>query len=93
MTRATAGFVEFALASREAAFPAKARAMAIDAITDLLGCMVAGAGEHLASMLDALVFDVPADLAHRSRSQADTLHLKTARSTTAHSHTPSTTTM
>ena len=61
MTRATAGFVEFALASREAAFPAKARAMAIDATTDLLGCMVAGAGEHLASMLDALVFDVPAD--------------------------------
>ena len=61
MTRATAGFVEFALASRRTEFPADARAMAVDAITDLLGCMVAGAGEPLARMLAGVVFDAPED--------------------------------
>ena len=61
MTRATAGFVEFALASRRTEFPADARAMAVDAITDLLGCMVAGAGETLAPMLAGIMFDAPED--------------------------------
>ena len=61
VTRATAGFVEFALASRRTEFPADARAMAVDAITDLLGCMVAGAGEPLAPMLAGIMFDAPED--------------------------------
>lgn len=33
--------------------------MATDAITDLLGCMIAGAGEPLADMLRGIVFDAP----------------------------------
>jgi len=35
--------------------------MAVDAITDLLGCMIAGAGEPLAKMLDTIVFDISSD--------------------------------
>jgi len=57
MTHATAAFVEFAEQSRDAAFPARAREMAIDAITDCLGCMVAGAGEPVADMLGRIVGD------------------------------------
>ena len=58
---ATKMFVEFALDSRDRAFPERARSMAVDAITDLLGCMVAGAGEPLAEMLSRIVFDAPAE--------------------------------
>ena len=59
MIGATKGFVEFALRNTAVLFPAKARAMATDAITDLLGCMIAGSGEPLAKMLGGIVFDVP----------------------------------
>jgi 2-methylcitrate dehydratase PrpD len=59
MIGATKGFVEFALCSDATPFPEKARAMATDAITDLLGCMIAGSGEPLAKMLGGIVFDVP----------------------------------
>ena len=52
---ATEAFVDFAIRSRENTFPEKARAMAVDAITDLLGCMIAGAGEPLADMLSRIV--------------------------------------
>jgi 2-methylcitrate dehydratase PrpD len=61
MIGATKGFVEFALYSHAAPFPQKARAMATDAITDLLGCMIAGCNEPLARMLSEIVFDVPTD--------------------------------
>ena len=61
MIGATKGFVEFALYSHAAPFPQKARAMATDAITDLLGCMIAGGNEPLARMLSEIVFDVPTD--------------------------------
>lgn len=54
---ATASFVEFALRSRDGEFPERARAMAVDAITDCLGCMVAGAGEPVAGMLGRIVGD------------------------------------
>ena len=57
--RATNNFVQFALDSRPASFPEKARTMATDAITDLLGCMIAGGGEPLSEMLGEIVFDVP----------------------------------
>ena len=57
---ATEAFVDFAIRSRENTFPEKARAMAVDAITDLLGCMIAGAGEPLADMLSRIVYDAPA---------------------------------
>lgn len=57
MTRATQNFVSFALQSRNGDFPARARAMAVDAITDCLGCMVAGAGEPVAGMLGNVVAD------------------------------------
>ena len=57
---ATEAFVDFAIRSRETTFPEKARAMAVDAITDLLGCMIAGAGEPLADMLSRIVYDAPA---------------------------------
>ena len=52
---ATARFVEFALRSRDGEFPERARVMAVDAITDCLGCMVAGAGEPVAEMLGRIV--------------------------------------
>ena len=57
MNGATHDFVALALAHREAAFPERARSMAIDAITDLLGCMIAGAGEPVAGMLGRIVAD------------------------------------
>ncbi len=57
MTDATRGFVDFALQSRGMGFPERARAMAIDAITDLLGCMIAGAGEPIAAKLNNIVGD------------------------------------
>lgn len=59
MTGATDRFVQFAIASRETTFPQKARSMAVDAITDLIGCMIAGAGEPLAGMLGRIVHDAP----------------------------------
>lgn len=57
MTGATEAFVAFALSRRGTNFPEKARAMAVDAITDCLGCMVAGAGEPVAGMLGRIVGD------------------------------------
>jgi 2-methylcitrate dehydratase PrpD len=57
MTKATSGFVDFALRSRVGEFPALARTMAVDAVTDCLGCMVAGAGEPIASKMGAVVAD------------------------------------
>jgi 2-methylcitrate dehydratase PrpD len=59
MIEATKDFIEFALCSDATPFPEKARAMATDAITDLLGCMIAGGGEPLAEMLSGIIFDVP----------------------------------
>lgn len=63
MNGATFAFVEFALEARTTGLPAKARSMAVDAITDLLGCMIAGAGEPLAKMLDRVVCDISSDQA------------------------------
>lgn len=60
MTQATKGFVDFARASRGGTFPETARNMAVDAITDCLGCMIAGAGEPIAGMLGRIVFDAAA---------------------------------
>ena len=57
MNGATHDFVALALAHREAAFPERARSMAIDAITDLLGCMIAGASEPVSGMLGRIVAD------------------------------------
>lgn len=57
MTGATEAFVDFALSRRGAEFPEKAREMAVDAITDCVGCMIAGAGEPVAGMLGRIVAD------------------------------------
>ena len=57
MKSATRDFVAFALAQRDGEFPERARSMAIDAITDLLGCMIAGAGEPVAGMLSRIIGD------------------------------------
>lgn len=48
MTQATRHFVDFAIRSRDDAFPERAREMAVDAITDCIGCMVAGTAEPVA---------------------------------------------
>ena len=55
MSAATHGFVTFALSQRKSEFPERARSMAVDAITDLLGCMIAGAGEPVAAKLDRII--------------------------------------
>jgi len=55
VTEATRKFAEFAIASRRWEFPVRAREMAIDAITDCLGCIVAGAAEPLAASLRDVV--------------------------------------
>jgi 2-methylcitrate dehydratase PrpD len=55
MTQATRRFVDFAIQSRDGVFPARAREMAVDAITDCIGCMIAGAAEPVAvRLLDAV---------------------------------------
>jgi 2-methylcitrate dehydratase PrpD len=51
MTYGTSDLAEFALYSKEADFPERARQMAVDAMTDCLGCMIAGAREPLAAKL------------------------------------------
>ena len=55
MSAATHDFVTFALSQRKSEFPERARSMAVDAITDLLGCMLAGAGEPVAAKLDRII--------------------------------------
>ena len=57
MNSATTVFIEFVQHSRKTGFPERARAMAVDAFTDCLGCMVAGAGEPIAGMLENIIFD------------------------------------
>lgn len=57
MTAATHDFIAFALNQRGRDFPDRARAMAVDAITDCLGCTIAGAGEPVAGMLGRIVGD------------------------------------
>ena len=55
MSAATHDFVAFALSQRKSEFPERARSMAVDAITDLLGCMIAGAGEPVAAKLNRII--------------------------------------
>lgn len=57
MSGATREFVAFALERRGKTFPDRARAMAVDAITDCLGCIIAGAGEPVADMLGQIAGD------------------------------------
>lgn len=61
MTDATHSFVVFAEQCREKPFPPRARAMAVDAITDCLGCMIAGANEPVARKLSRVVGPMPDD--------------------------------
>lgn len=61
MTDATHSFVVFAEQCRENSFPPRARAMAVDAITDCLGCMIAGANEPVARKLGRVVGPMPDD--------------------------------
>lgn len=51
MTNGSHDFTEFALRSKDADFPERARQMAVDGITDCLGCMIAGTREPLAAKL------------------------------------------
>ena len=61
MTDATRHFVSFASECHADSFPAKARAMAVDAITDCLGCMIAGADEQVSQKLARVVGGTPDD--------------------------------
>ena len=65
MNDATSRFVAFARQSRDNSFPPKARAMAVDAITDCIGCIIAGAGEPVAQKLGRIVADAPDDAGGR----------------------------
>ncbi len=51
MTNGSRDFAEFALCSKDSDFPERARQMAVDAMTDCLACMIAGAREPLARKL------------------------------------------
>ncbi len=55
MTQGTQRFVEFAIESRKAGFPKRAREMTVDAFTDCIGCIVAGTIEPLAAGLRDVV--------------------------------------
>jgi hypothetical protein len=51
MTQGHRALTDFALGSSDTGFPDRARAMAVDAITDCIACMIAGAGEPLAAKM------------------------------------------
>ena len=56
MKSASIVFIEYVQHCRKTGFPECARAMAGDAFPDCLGCMVAGAGEPIAGMLENIIF-------------------------------------
>ncbi|MFH1602322.1 MAG: MmgE/PrpD family protein, partial [Pseudomonadota bacterium] len=49
------GLAEFACAASSTSFPLRARLLAVDAITDCVACMIAGAREPLATMVGKVV--------------------------------------
>ncbi len=59
VTDATGNFVAFARQCGDDAFPPRARAMVVDAITDCLGCMIAGAYEPVSQKLGRVVGHMP----------------------------------
>jgi 2-methylcitrate dehydratase PrpD len=56
----TASLARFVAGAGAASFPSHARAMAVDAITDGIGCMIAGAAEPLVQPLLSIVRAMPA---------------------------------
>jgi 2-methylcitrate dehydratase PrpD len=56
----TATLARFAVGAAQCEFPARARAMAVDAITDCVGCILAGTGEKLVGPLLEVVAENPA---------------------------------
>lgn len=64
MDQVTRKLAKFALSAADADFPAAARSRALDAITDCVGCMLAGSREPLAAMILNVVSAGPREAAH-----------------------------